>query len=120
MKSGDASAGYHWKTSSGSGQGSQRTGRGNSEAVRRKRTIAEQRSRSDGMGKSSQPAQSDCGRDYSQGIDLCLNEGDEVVDCDLIIVCEHESFSALKWQSCFFGAKEWDFGVEIISKYAIM
>ena len=27
-----------------------------------------------------------CGRDYSQGIDLCLNEGDEVVDCDLIIV----------------------------------
>ena len=29
-------------------------------------------------------------RDYSQGIDLCLNEGDEVVDCDLIIICEHE------------------------------
>ena len=27
-----------------------------------------------------------CRRDYSQGIDLCLNEGDEVVDCDLIIV----------------------------------
>ena len=46
--------------------------------------------KSDGMGKSSQPAQSDCGRDYSQGIDLCLNEGDEVVDCDLIIICEHE------------------------------
>ena len=42
------------------------------------------------MGKSSQPAQSDCGRDYSQGIDLCLNEGDEVVDCGLIIICEHE------------------------------
>ena len=38
------------------------------------------------MGKSSQLAQSDCRRDYSQGIDLCLNEGDEVVDCDLIIV----------------------------------
>ena len=37
-----------------------------------------------------QPAQSDCGRDYSQGIDLCLNEGDEVVECDLIIICEHE------------------------------
>ena len=65
-------------------------GRGNSKAVRRKRTIARQRSRSDGMGKSSQPAQSDCGRDYTQGIDLCLNEGDEVVDCDLIIICEHE------------------------------
>ena len=29
-------------------------------------------------------------RDYSQKIDLCLNEGDEVVDCDLIIICEHE------------------------------
>ena len=42
------------------------------------------------MGKSCQSAQSDCGRDYSQGIDLCLNEGDEVVDCDLIIICEHE------------------------------
>ena len=37
-----------------------------------------------------QPAQSDCGRNYSQGIDLCLNEGDEVVECDLIIICEHE------------------------------
>ena len=24
------------------------------------------------------------------GIDLCLNEGDEVVDYDLIIICEHE------------------------------
>ena len=35
-------------------------------------------------------AQSDCGRDYAQGTDLCLNEGDEVVDCDLIIICEHE------------------------------
>ena len=23
---------------------------------------------------------------YTQGMDLCLNEGDEVVDCDLIIV----------------------------------
>ena len=42
------------------------------------------------MGKSSQPAQSDCGRDYSQGTDSCLNEDDEVVDCDLIIVREHE------------------------------
>ena len=42
------------------------------------------------MGKSSQLAQSDCRRDYSQGIDLCLNEGDEVVDCGLIIICEHE------------------------------
>ena len=28
-------------------------------------------------------------RDYSQEIDLCLNEGDEVVDYDLIIICEH-------------------------------
>ena len=37
-----------------------------------------------------QPAQSDCGRNYSQGIDLCLNEGDEVVECDLIIICENE------------------------------
>ena len=34
-----------------------------------------------GMGKNSQLAQSDCGRDYSQGTDLCLNEGDEVADC---------------------------------------
>ena len=42
------------------------------------------------MGKSSEPAQSDCRRDYSQGIDLCLNEGDEVVKYDLIIICEHE------------------------------
>ena len=42
------------------------------------------------MGKSSQPAHRDCGRDYSQRIDLCLNEGDEVVDCELIIVREHE------------------------------
>ena len=25
-------------------------------------------------------------KDYSQGIDLCLNEGDDVVDCDLIII----------------------------------
>lgn len=41
------------------------------------------------MGESSQPAQSDCGRDYSQGIDLCLNGGDEVVDCDLIIGFKH-------------------------------
>ena len=37
MKSGDASAGYHWRTSSGSGQGSQRTGRSEPEAVERKR-----------------------------------------------------------------------------------
>ena len=28
----------------------------------------------------------DCGRDYSQGTDLCLKEGDEVVECDLIVV----------------------------------
>ena len=42
------------------------------------------------MGKRCKAAQSDCGRDYSQGIDLCLNEGDEVVDCGLIIICEHE------------------------------
>ena len=42
------------------------------------------------MGESRQSAQSDCGRDYSQRIDLCLNEGDEVMDCDLIIICEHE------------------------------
>ena len=41
------------------------------------------------MGKSCQPAQSYCGRDYYQGTDLCLNEGDEVVACDLIIICEH-------------------------------
>ena len=38
------------------------------------------------MGESSQPAQSDCGRDYSQGIDLYLNESDKVVDCNLIIM----------------------------------
>ena len=42
------------------------------------------------MGESSQPAQNDCRRDYSLEIDLCLNEGNEVVDCDLIIICEHE------------------------------
>ncbi len=36
--------------------------------------------------RAAQSTQSDCRRDYSQGIDLCLNEGDEVVDCDLIIV----------------------------------
>ena len=29
-------------------------------------------------------------RGYSQGSELCLNEGDEVVDCDLIIICEYE------------------------------
>ena len=40
------------------------------------------------MGKRCKAAQSDCGRDYSQGIDLCLNEGDEIVECDLIIICE--------------------------------
>ena len=49
---GDAFAGYHWKASYGSGQGSQRTGRGNSETVGRKRTTAGQRSRLNGMGKS--------------------------------------------------------------------
>ena len=38
------------------------------------------------MGKSCQSAQSDCRIDYSQGIDLCLNECDEVVECDLIVV----------------------------------
>ncbi len=38
------------------------------------------------MGKSCQSAQSDCGRDYSEGIDLYLNECDEVVECDLIVV----------------------------------
>ena len=38
--SGDASAGYDWKASSGSGQGSQRTGRSDSETVGRKRTTA--------------------------------------------------------------------------------
>ena len=27
---------------------------------------------------------------HAQGIDLCLNEGDEVVECDLIIICDHE------------------------------
>ena len=42
------------------------------------------------MGKRCKAAQSDCGRDYSQGIDLCLNEGEEVVDYDLIIICEYE------------------------------
>ena len=42
------------------------------------------------MGKRCKAAQSDCGRDYSQRIDLCLNEGDEVMDCDRIIICEHE------------------------------
>ena len=29
-------------------------------------------------------------RDYSQRVDLCLNEGDEVVDCNLIIVWKIE------------------------------
>ena len=24
------------------------------------------------------------------GVDLCLIESDEVVECDLIIICEHE------------------------------
>ena len=38
--SGDAFTGYNWRTPSGSGQGSQRMGKGNSEAVRRKRTTA--------------------------------------------------------------------------------
>ena len=42
------------------------------------------------MGKRCKAAQSDCGRDYSQGIDLCLNEGDEIAECDLIIICECE------------------------------
>ena len=28
--------------------------------------------------------------DFYENIDLCLNEGDEVVDCGLIIICEHE------------------------------
>ena len=39
LLSGYASAGYHWQTSSGSGQGSQRKRKSNPEAVRRKRTI---------------------------------------------------------------------------------
>ncbi len=38
--SGDAFAGYDWRASSGSGQGSQRTGRSDSETVGRKRTTA--------------------------------------------------------------------------------
>ena len=38
--SGDASAGYDWRASSGSGQGSQGTGRSDSETVGRKRTTA--------------------------------------------------------------------------------
>ena len=29
---------------------------------------------------------SDCRRDYPERIDLCLNECDEVVECDLIVV----------------------------------
>ena len=33
-----------------------------------------QRSRLNGMGESSQPAQSDCGRDYFEGTDLCLTK----------------------------------------------
>ena len=36
------------------------------------------------MGKSSQPAQSDCRRDYSQGIDLYLNESDKVNFTDVL------------------------------------
>ena len=39
--SGHASAGHHWRTSSGSGQGSQRTGISDFEAAGRKRTSAE-------------------------------------------------------------------------------
>ena len=39
-----------------------------------------------GMGKSCQSAQSDCGRDYPERIDLCLNECGEVAECDLIVV----------------------------------
>ena len=38
--SGDASAGHHWRASSGSRQGSQGTGRSDSETVGRKRTTA--------------------------------------------------------------------------------
>ena len=38
--SGGAFIGYNWRTPSGSRQGSQRTGRGNSEAVGRKRITA--------------------------------------------------------------------------------
>ena len=40
----------------------------------------------DSMGKSCQSAQSDCGRDYPERIDLCLNECGEVAECDLIVV----------------------------------
>ena len=45
---------------------------------------------SDGVGKSCQSAQSDCRRDYPEGIDLCLNECDEVAEYDLIIVWEYK------------------------------
>ena len=38
--SGDAFTGHDWRTSSGSGQGSQGTGRSDSETVGRKRTTA--------------------------------------------------------------------------------
>lgn len=38
--SGDAFTGYHWRASSGSGQGSHGTGRSDSEIVGRKRTTA--------------------------------------------------------------------------------
>ena len=38
--SGDTFTGYHWRASSGSGQGSQGTGRSDSETVGRKRTTA--------------------------------------------------------------------------------
>ena len=37
--SGDASAGYHWRASSGSRKGSQRTGRSDSETVGRKKPL---------------------------------------------------------------------------------
>ena len=38
--SGDAFTGYHWRASSGSRQGSQRTGRSDSETAREKRAFA--------------------------------------------------------------------------------
>ena len=38
--SGDAFTGYDWRASSGSGQGSQRTGRSDSETAREKRAFA--------------------------------------------------------------------------------
>ncbi len=49
--SGDAFTGYHWRASSGSGQGSQRTGRSNLKQLEEKEPLPD-KERSDGMGKS--------------------------------------------------------------------